>query len=93
MNKLKITLGLVFTMLLASCGGSLESDAKKIADLQCKIMKMSDDILDGDMDASASIALAEEAEKLEKEMKGKYTTDEEREEFGKALLKALGDCM
>lgn len=93
MKKLKITLGLVFTMLLASCGGSMESDAKKVAELQCKIMKMSDGILEGEMDAATTIALAQETEELVEEIEGKYTTEAEKEKFEKAVLKALAECL
>lgn len=95
MNNLKITFGLIATILLSSCGSSVESDAKKLAELQCKSMKMSEKIQSGEMDASnatESMSFALEASELAEELEGKYTTDEEKKEFEKAVMKAMKDC-
>ena len=95
MKNLKITIGLLATILLSSCGSSLESDAKKIAELQCKTMKISEKIQSGELDASnatESMSFALEASELAQEIEGKYTTDEEKKEFGKAVIKAMKDC-
>lgn len=95
MNSLKITLGLIATILLSSCGSSVESDAKKLADLQCKSMKMAEKIQSGEMDvsnATESMSFAIEASELAEKLEGKYTTGEDQREFQKAVLKAMKDC-
>lgn len=81
------------TLILTSCGSTVESDAKKLAELQCKSQKLSQKILAGDMSVSAeSMSLAADAAKFSQEIKGKYTTDEEKKRFSEALLKEMGDC-
>lgn len=95
MKSLTITLGLMATMLLYSCGGSIESDAKRLADLQCKAQKMSEKMMSGEVDLSdmsATVSLATEASELAEELEGKYTTEGEREQLEKALWKAMEDC-
>ncbi len=81
------------TLILTSCGSTVESDAKKLAELQCKSQKLSQKILAGDMSVSAeSMSLAADAAKFSQEIKGKYTTDEEKKRFSEALLKEMGNC-
>ncbi|SFN73340.1 hypothetical protein SAMN05421738_1323 [Algoriella xinjiangensis] len=81
------------TFTLTSCGSSVESDAKKLAELQCKSQKLSEKVLSGDMSVSAeSMTLATDAAKLAQEIEGKYTTDEEKQKFEEALLKEMGKC-
>ena len=81
------------TLILTSCGSSVESDAKKLAELQCKSQKLSEKVLAGDMSVSAeSMTLATDAAKLSEEIEGKYTTDEEKQKFEEALLKEMGKC-
>lgn len=70
-----------FLMLLSSCGSSLENDAKKLAELSCKVEK--------DMTDMESIQeLSELTEKFEK----KYSEKEEKEKFGIAFLNAKNKC-
>lgn len=80
---------------LTSCGGSgsLESDAQKAADFSCKASGLMEKAMKGDEDAQA------EAEKLQAEMKPfmeeiekKYTTDEQKAEFKKAVTEKAKDC-
>ena len=95
MKSLKITIGLFSTILLASCGSTIESDAQKLADLMCKSQKMTQQIQSGELDASdasKSAAFAMEAAKLQEEIEGKYSSKEELKEFEKAVLKAMKNC-
>jgi predicted small secreted protein len=81
------------TFSLTSCGSSVESDAKKLAELQCKSQKLSEKVLSGDMSVSAeSMTLATDAAKLAQEIEGKYTTDEEKQKFEDALMQEMGKC-
>lgn len=81
------------TFTLTSCGSSVESDAKKLAELQCKSQKLSEKVLSGDMSVSAeSMTLATDAAKLAQEIEGKYTTDEEKQKFEEALMQEMGKC-
>ena len=95
MKKLMTTLGAVLLscMLLVGCGGSIESDAKKVADLQCKAQKLASKASSGDMSViTESSKLALEAESLVKEIERKYTSESDKEKFSKALLKAMSNC-
>ncbi|MSP70160.1 MAG: hypothetical protein EXR20_07795 [Bacteroidetes bacterium] len=86
------------SFILTSCGGnSIESDAKKYAELMCKAQKMATEVAAqaaaGDMSAiTESTKLASEAATLSKEMEGKYTSDSDKEKFAEACLEAMGDC-
>ncbi len=96
MKNLKTIFGaMIFaSFVLTSCGGnSIESDAKKYADIQCKVQKLMEKAGSGDMSViEESTKLALEAEVLSDEMEGKYTSEADQEKFGNALLKAMGDC-
>ena len=85
---------IIASMTLLSCGkSSIESDAKKVAELQCKAQKLMQEAASGDasiLEESTKIGI--EASELSKEMEGKYTSDSDREEFGKALLNAMSEC-
>jgi hypothetical protein len=82
------------SMLLTSCsGGSIEQDAKKMADLQCQAQQLSKKAMTGDMSVIAeSTKLASDAAALSKELEGKYTSDEDKRKFGEALLKEMANC-
>lgn len=93
----KLTLPVVFvaiSLLMASCGGgSIESDAKKLADLQCKAQKLIEKSADGDMGViEESTKLTQEAAELTRELEGKYSSDSDKKKLAEALLKAMGDC-
>ncbi len=82
------------TIILTSCGGgSIESDAKKVAELQCKAQKLMQKATSGDMSVmEESTKLASEAATLSKEMEGKYKDAADYQKFTTAYLKAMGDC-
>ncbi len=84
---------LLATSILTSCGGSIESDAKKVAEVQCKAQKLMEKAASGDMSTMAeSQSLAAEAIALQKEMEGKYTSEADQQKFNEALLKEVGNC-
>jgi len=80
--------------ILTSCGGgSIERDAKRVAELQCKAQKLMQRVTSGDMSVmEESTKLTSEAESLSKELEGKYTSDSDKEKFAEALLKEMGNC-
>jgi hypothetical protein len=83
---------LLTVSIFTSCGGSLESDAKKFAEIQCKAKKLAEK---GVADASVleeSAKLAQELESLGNELKGKYTTTEDLQKLEAAIIKESVNC-
>lgn len=85
---------LIASLLLTSCGGgSIESDAKKVAELQCKAQKLMQEAASGDMSVTEEgTKLKEELKTLSKEMKEKYTSESDMKKFAEALSKEMGNC-
>lgn len=85
---------LMVAVTLTGCGGgSIESDAKKVAELQCKAQKLMQKAAAGDMSVmEESTKLAAEAGALAREMEAKYTSDADKQKFASALLKETGKC-
>ena len=83
MKKTLTILGAVLfvTVVMTSCGNSIESDAKKLADLQCKSLKA------GTTDIAAATETAQLAEKL----KDKYQGDDLKK-FEEAFAKEFANC-
>ena len=91
---------LIASLTMTSCGGnSIDNDAKKCAELACKAQKIatqgaSNALNGGNM--SSAIAeegkLAQEAVKLEAEMKDKYKDPAEHQKFMEAYSKAMANC-
>lgn len=75
-------------VLCASCGNSLKSDAKKMADKTCECTLLAQDM--SDMDKIE--ACAEEIETLGKELDKKYTTTDDQKAFLEAYTEALKSC-
>jgi len=96
MKKVSILLGSFFVLatFLSSCGGnSIESDAKKVAELQCKAQQLALKAASGDMSIiEESTKLSTEAVALASEMENKYTSDADKQKFGEALLKEMSNC-
>jgi hypothetical protein len=96
MKKSITIFGTMFIVLaiMTSCGGnSIESDAKKYAELVCKAQKLAAKTATGDMSAvSESTKLMTEAASLAKDMQGKYKDASDYQKFNAAYLKALADC-
>jgi hypothetical protein len=80
--------------MLSSCGsGTIESDAKRLAELQCKAQDLDQNVSSGDEDAlEESLKLAGEIIELAAELEEKYKSDSELEEFRQALEKEMGNC-
>jgi len=78
---------------LTSCGGGIESDAKKMADLQCKILQLQKELSSGDESVmEEGKGLGSEMIELTTEMKDKYTSDSDQKDFDKAFRKELKNC-
>ena len=88
----------IASVILTSCGGnSIESDAKKFAELMCKAQKLVTEgaakAAAGDMSAmTESTKLMTEATSLATEMQGKYKDASDYQKFSAAYLKSLADC-
>ena len=82
------------SMMLTSCGGSPESDAKKMAELMCEVQKLAKAGADGDEDAMTKAKeLGEEFEALAKELEAKYKDNKDAEkEIEEAFKKAVEAC-
>ena len=100
MKKLMTIFGAMFIVsaIMTSCGGnSIESDAKKYAELMCEAQKLATEdaakMASGDMSAMIeSTKLATEAASLASEMQGKYQDASDYQKFNAAYLKAFADC-
>lgn len=82
---------------LSSCGGvggsSIENDAKEMAELQCAAMDLMEKVMSGDESVMAeSEEFAKKAEKLQKEIEEKYSSEEDQEAFIAAFEKELENC-
>lgn len=85
-----ITLALV---VIGCSNSSIEDDAKKLADIQCRALKITQKVTSGDLSViQESTKLQAEVVSLNSELKSKYTTREDAEAFSKAYLKAFGEC-
>ena len=82
------------SLLLASCGGnSVESDAKKAADIYCKAQSIARKAQSGDASAlEESSKLSIEAANLTKELQNKYSSPEDAQRFSAAYATAIGHC-
>ena len=84
MKKLLITI-CISSFLLTSCGGGgLESDAKKLAKIDCDLKTLPSS------ERHKGIELIGKYEKLKKEFKSKYKSDYEK--FDDAYKEALKNC-
>jgi ABC-type uncharacterized transport system involved in gliding motility auxiliary subunit len=83
-----------FFLILTSCSSnSIESDAKRLAELTCKSQKLVTKAASGDMSViEESTKLSAEVISLSNELKGKYTIDSDKEAFAKAYLNELKNC-
>ncbi len=96
MKKILSTLGMLYlsAVIITSCNnGSIEADAKKVAELQCKAQKLMQKATSGDMSVlEESTKLTTEATALGNELEGKYTSDSDKKKFAEALLKEMENC-
>lgn len=83
----------VMCMVIAGCGSTVESDARKLADLECKARQLSAKAAAGDLSVATEMSkIGMEAAQLGAELKGKYTTTADKEAFAKAYLEAYNGC-
>ncbi len=98
-NKMKQVMTICGALLFASTiltscsGGSIESDAKRVAELQCKAQKLMQRASAGDMTLmDESARLTSETLALTREIEEKYISYADKKKFGEALLKEMGNC-
>lgn len=87
--KKSITILGTFVFILTSCSGSMESDAKKLAKMQCKSYELMEKVGKGESTVEESTSLLAEMELFNKEMKKKYASDQDKQKFEEACLKAV----
>jgi Na+-translocating ferredoxin:NAD+ oxidoreductase RnfG subunit len=88
MKKFIATVCVILTAaLFSSCANSIETDAKRIAQLTCKAQKMSIKEL---MPSGSS--LKEEVKKMKTELAAKYTDEAERKIFYDIYIRELRNC-
>jgi len=99
MKKMTLPFGMLLfvSIALASCSGNtIESDAKKIAELQCRAMQLLGKSMSAGSNYTAvleeSRKVSEEADALVKQMEKKYTSQADKEKLAMSMLKALGEC-
>ncbi|MEM6685079.1 MAG: hypothetical protein AAF617_04715 [Bacteroidota bacterium] len=83
------------SFFMVSCGGSIESDAQRIVDLQCKAKKLQENATAGDLSIiEQSGEIIKEVQALVAEFQEKYKSKEDEEKFKVALEKAMknSDC-
>jgi len=90
---MKKTILLAVTLIsffMVSCGGSIESDVAKLAELQCQAIKLQEKAMSGDVDAVKEVKeLGEKVMKMAAEFKDKYTSEEDQKKFAAAIEKAI----
>lgn len=89
MMKKSITILGVCLLMLTSCNSSMESDAEKLAEMQCRSYKLMEKLGKGESTIEESNALSAEMELFDNEMKAKYTSKEDKQNFEEACLKAV----
>ena len=79
---------------LISCGGnSIESDAQKVAELQCKAEQLMKQVKSGNLSLQTqSEELTSVASAISKAMEEKYTSDSDKKKFADILSKELENC-
>ena len=90
MKKSLILAGILFFAgLMASCGSSMEKDAKNYAKKTAQCLANVDINDPASMESAEFEACSKEMETLEKQLDEKYKTDEEKEQLGKLYLEEL----
>ncbi|MCE2708158.1 MAG: hypothetical protein LW711_14530 [Saprospiraceae bacterium] len=83
---------LISMFFLASCG-SIQSDAKKLAEYECKLKELMQKSMTGDQEAQEEMEkLGKEIAEFGEELEEKYPTDAEKEEVRKAVAEESGKC-
>lgn len=90
MKKQIVMIASVLSIMLSSCGNSVENDAKKLATVMCKSQELAIKAKEGDNSAiTESLELMKEARELKKKLGDKYEKGEAKKEFQKAVSDAI----
>lgn len=88
-----ISTSLLLSLLLTSCGNSVKSDAKEMAEKTCEASKLMQKMFAGDSTAAKKLEkLTKETEELSNKIKGKYTSEKDKKAFQDEFIKDLQDC-
>lgn len=92
-TQLKIVTLITFVCtILVSCS-SPESDAKKLAEMQCKMQKIMQKASSGDMTViNEGDALEKEIKTMEIELASKYTKEEDKKIIESILMNEMKNC-
>lgn len=94
MKKLMKSIGaLIFaSIMLTSCGNSIEGDASRLAKLICQSTELSKQVASGDMSGiKDSQKMMVELAELKEEFDTRYKNKKAKEEFEKAVAKAISE--
>lgn len=93
-NKIYAYLFTVFVLyIIVGCTSSVDTDARNLADLQCRSRRTAEKVARGDQSlAIQSTKLILELTELRSTLDVKYPPGSSREEFTKAYEKALQEC-
>ncbi len=86
----------ICSLFFAACGGgnsSIEQDAKRIADLQCRSIKLMQKASSGDMGLmQESAELSTQASALMRQVESKYAAAADKKLLADAVQDAMKDC-
>ena len=82
------TVLLFLLIVLSSCNNSIEADAQKVANLQCKVQKLIND----PTSLEKNQKLMTEINELTQKMQRKYSSLEEQQKFAQVLSEAMAKC-
>lgn len=84
---IKYLISCLLILLSAGCSNdSIQTDAKRLATIQCKALKLMKKVSDGDISLlEESTSMANKASALQKEFELKYTSEKEISDFKQAL--------
>ena len=84
---------ILFSIVMTSCGNSVKSDAKEMAEKTCKASKLMQRVFAGDKTAAKELeTISKESEELGKKIKGKYTSEKDQRAFQEEYIKDLQNC-
>lgn len=79
----------LLVLVLTGCSSSMESDAATLAKMQCKSYELLEKVGKGEANMEESTSLLAEMELFTKEMKVKYASEQDKQRFEDACLKAI----
>jgi len=84
----------IFTLVaLTSCGHSIQSDAKEMAQKTCEASKLMQRLFAGDNSAAKDLRkITKESEELSADIKKRYTSEKDKKAFQEEYIKDLQNC-